>query len=40
MGNVRLRIEAGHRDFVNEIRVCTLLFFGFPSLKVVLGFRA
>ena len=34
MGNVRQRIEAGHRDFVNEIRVCTCLFLGFPSLKV------
>ncbi|KAL0052814.1 hypothetical protein WJX82_008196 [Trebouxia sp. C0006] len=33
MGNVRQRIEAGHRDFVNEIRVCTCLFLGFPSLK-------
>ena len=36
MGNVRQRIEAGHRDFVNEIRVCTCLFLGFPSLKVCL----
>lgn len=35
MGNVRQRIEAGHRDFVNEIRVCTCLFLGFPSLKVI-----
>ena len=31
---VRQRIEAGHRDFVNELRVCTVLFAGFPSLKV------
>lgn len=38
MGNVRQRIEAGHRDFVNEIRVCTCLFLGFPSLKVCLPF--
>lgn len=37
MGNVRQRIEAGHRDFVNEIRVCTCLFLGFPSLKVSAG---
>jgi len=34
MDNVRQRIEAGHKDFINEIRVCTLLFMGFPSLKV------
>ena len=34
MDNVRQRIEAGHLDFVNEIRVCTVLFLGFPSLKV------
>ena len=31
---VRQRIEAGHRDFINELRVCTVLFAGFPSLKV------
>lgn len=37
MDNVRQRIEAGHKDFVDEIRVCTLLFMGFPSLKVVLS---
>ena len=35
MDNVRQRIEAGHMDFVNEIRVCTILFLGFPTLKVV-----
>ena len=35
MDNVRQRIEAGHLDFVNEIRVCTVLFLGFPSLKVL-----
>lgn len=34
MDNVRQRIEAGHRDFVNEIRVCTVLFLGLPSLQV------
>lgn len=34
MDNVRQRIEAGHHDFVDEIRVCTLLFLGFPSLQV------
>lgn len=41
--NVRQRIAAGHLDFVNEIRVCTLLFFGFPSLQVhslAFGWRA
>ena len=27
------RIEAGHLAFINEIRVCTVLFIGFPSLK-------
>ena len=32
--NVRQRIEAGHRDFVNEIRVCTVIFVGLPSLQV------
>ena len=30
--NVRVRIEAGHIDSVNEIRVCTVIFLGFPSL--------
>ena len=34
MDNVRQRIEAGHKDFVDEIRVCTVLFIGFPFLKV------
>ena len=34
MDNVRQRIEAGHKHFVDEVRVCTLLFMGFPSLKV------
>lgn len=28
------RIEAGHSAFLNEIRVCTVLFIGFPSLTV------
>ena len=32
--NVRQRIEAGLRDFVSEIRVCTVVFLGFPSLSV------
>lgn len=31
--NIRNRVEAGHLDFVNEVRVCTILFFGFPFLK-------
>ena len=35
MDNVRQRIEAGHKDLVNEIRVCTLLFLGFPTLNVI-----
>lgn len=35
--NVRLRIEAGHIDYVNEIRNCTTLFLGFPSLNSLLG---
>ena len=30
--NIRYRIEAGHIDFVNEVRVCTVVFFGFPFL--------
>ena len=30
------RIEAGLVEFVSEIRVCTILFIGFPSLKVAL----
>lgn len=34
--NVRLRIEAGHIDYVNEIRVCTVLFLGFPSINHLL----
>ena len=34
LDNVRQRIEAGLRDFVSEIRVCTVLFLGFPSLQV------
>lgn len=35
MDNVRQRIEAGHKDFVDEIRVCTILFIGLPSLQVL-----
>jgi class 3 adenylate cyclase len=31
--NVRQRIEAGHYDFINEIRQLTILFMGFPSLR-------
>jgi hypothetical protein len=31
--NVRQRIEAGHYDFINEIRQITILFMGFPSLS-------
>ncbi|GAB4822063.1 hypothetical protein N2152v2_009109 [Parachlorella kessleri] len=34
--NVRLRIEAGHIDYVNEVRPCTVLFLGFPSLNRLL----
>ena len=33
---VSKRIEAGLVEFVSEIRVCTILFIGFPSLKVAL----
>lgn len=32
--NLRQRIEAGHADFVNELRVCTTVFCGLPSLQV------
>ena len=35
LDNVRQRLEAGHRDFINEIRVCTVVFLGFPSLQVL-----
>lgn len=31
--SVRQRVENGHIDSVNEFRVCTALFFGFPSLN-------
>ncbi len=34
--NVRLRIEAGHIDYVDEVRPCTVLFLGFPSLNRLL----
>ena len=30
------RIEAGHLAFINENRVCTVLFIGFPSIKASL----
>lgn len=35
--NVRLRVEAGHIDSVNEVRVCTTVFLGFPSLGSTTG---
>lgn len=34
MDSLRRHVEAGQRDFVNEIRTCTMVFVGFPSLKV------
>ena len=34
MDSVRLRLEAGHRDFISELRHCTMVFVGFPSLRV------
>ncbi len=37
---VSKRIEAGLKDYINELRVCTVLFIGFPSLKVCFPFRA
>lgn len=33
LDNVRQRIEAGHLDFVNEIRRLSILFLGFPGLS-------
>ena len=33
LDNVRQRIEAGHQDFVNEVRICTVVFMGFPTLN-------
>ncbi|XRB02771.1 adenylate [Pycnococcus provasolii] len=33
VGQVRNRVEAGHNDFVNEIRVLSVVFFGFPALQ-------
>ena len=30
--NIRARLEAGHKDYINEIRHLTVLFIGFPSL--------
>eukprot|EP00798_Chlamydomonas_sp_ICE-L_P029280 gene29280-12523_t len=32
LGSVRGRVEAGHLDFINEIRRLTCMFLGFPSL--------
>lgn len=32
LGSVRTRVEAGHLDFINEIRPLTCIFLGFPSL--------
>ncbi|GIL91465.1 hypothetical protein Vretifemale_19055, partial [Volvox reticuliferus] len=32
LGSVRIRVEAGHLDFINEIRPLTCMFLGFPSL--------
>ena len=32
--SLRWHLEAGQRDFINEIRTCTMVFVGFPSLKV------
>lgn len=32
MENIRARLEAGHKDYINEIRHLTVLFIGFPSL--------
>lgn len=34
MENLRQRIEAGHGDYINELRVCTTVFCGIPSLQV------
>ena len=34
MDSVRRRVEIGQREFINEIRTCTMVFVGFPSLKV------
>lgn len=33
MENLRQRIEAGHGDYINELRVCTTVFCGIPSLQ-------
>ncbi len=32
LGSVRVRVEAGHLDYINEIRPLTCMFLGFPSL--------
>lgn len=34
LDNLRQRIEAGHKDFLNELRACTVVFVGLPSLSV------
>lgn len=34
MDSVRRCVEVGQREFINEIRTCTMVFLGFPSLKV------
>jgi hypothetical protein len=36
MENLRQRIEAGHGDYINELRVCTTVFCGIPSLQVMM----
>ena len=36
MDSVRRRVEVGQRELIIEIRSCTLVFFGFPSLKACL----
>jgi Adenylate and Guanylate cyclase catalytic domain len=33
--NVRSRVESGHIDSVNEVRVCTVVFLGFPTLNTL-----
>lgn len=33
LDNLRQRIEAGHKDFLNELRACTVVFVGLPSLQ-------
>ena len=33
LDDVRQRIEDGLREFISEIRVCTVVFLGIPSLQ-------